>query len=97
MRDKLKLALAGLFFLLFATQVAAIARAPSTYCTSKSLWKQFPIASEELLTRDTADFFSGYNLKVTLASNNSWAAVSQKWSMLDQRNQYFPKIISHFV
>lgn len=46
---------------------------------------------------DTADFFSGYNLKVTLGSNNSWAAVSQKWNMLDQKNQYFPNIISHYI
>jgi hypothetical protein len=97
MMDKLKFALAGLLLLLFVTQVAAIARAPSTYCTSKALYKQFPIASEELIMHDTADFFSGYNLNVTLGSNNSWAAVSQKWSILDRKNQYFPNIISHYI
>lgn len=54
MTDKLKFALAGLLLFLFFAQVTAIARAPSTYCTSRPLWKQFPIANEELLVRDTA-------------------------------------------
>lgn len=97
MSDKLKFWFASLLLLLLATHVAAIARAPSTYCTSKTTIKQFPLASDELVIHDTADFFSGYNLNVTLGSNNSWASVSNKWQMLDQRNQYFPNIISHYV
>ncbi len=97
MKDKLKLAIAGILLCLLATEVAAIARAPSTYCTSKPLWKQFPIANEELLIRDTADWFTGYNLKVTLGTNNTWTSISEKSYMLDQKNQYFPNIISHYV
>lgn len=93
----LKIVFFALFTSLLFIETAAIARAPSTYCTSKSLWKQFPLASEELIMRDTADFFQGYNLKVTIGGNKSWADVSQKWYMLDQRNQYFPKIISHYI
>lgn len=51
-----------LSLLLLAVNVAAIARAPSTYCTSQPIIKQLPIASDELLQQDTADLFSGYNL-----------------------------------
>lgn len=76
MTDKLKLALAGLLLFLFFAEVAAIARAPSTFCTSRPLWKQFPIANEELLVRDTAEWFTGYNLKVTLGTNTTWTSVS---------------------
>ncbi len=89
--------LIGLAILLLAAQVSSIARAPTPYCNSKLIVKQFPIASEELLVVDTANWFSGYNLDVKLGSNNSWAAVSKKVNMLDQKNQYFPNIISHYV
>lgn len=86
-----------LSLLLLALQVAAIARAPTTYCTSQSIIKQLPITSDEIILQDTAELFSGYNLKVTLGSNSSCAEMNPKWSMLDQRNQYFPNIISHYI
>ena len=82
---------------LLATQVSGIARAPSTYCTSQPIIKQLPITSDEIILQDTADLFSGYNLKVTLGSNNSWADMTPKCAMLDQRNHYFPTIISHYI
>lgn len=97
MITKLNMAIAALLLLLLTTQVAAIARAPSPYCTSKTTIKQFPLASEELIIHDTADFFTGYNLKVSLGTNSSFASVSSKWYLLDERNQYFPSIISHYI
>lgn len=86
-----------LSLLLLTLRVAAIARAPSTYCTSQPIIKQLPITSDEIILQDTAELFSGYNLKITLGSNNSWADMTPKWAMLDQRNQYFPSIISHYI
>lgn len=94
---KLNTVLVYLLIASLAITVTSIARAPSTYCAAQPIIKQIPITSEELIVQDTADLFSGYNLDVTLGSNNSWAAVSKKVNLLDQRNQYFPNIISHFI
>lgn len=96
-RMKLSTSILLLSLLLLAAKVSGIARAPSTYCTSQPIIKQLPITNDEIILQDTADLFSGYNLKVTLGSNNSWADMTPKWAMLDQRNQYFPTIISHYI
>lgn len=83
--------------LLVSIAHAAIARAPSPYCTSKNLIKKFPIGTDELLMYDTSEFFSGYNLNLRIGAEKPWASVSQKWNILDRKVQYFPKIISHYV
>jgi hypothetical protein len=41
--------------------------------------------------------FSGYNLNITVASNNSWADITQKWHLLDRKEAYYPGLISHYV
>lgn len=97
MGDKLKLALAGLVVMLLICQAEAIARAPTPYCSSKTIYKQFPLSAEEILIHDMSDVFSGYNLNITLGSKNPWASITPKWQILDRRNAYFPNIISHYV
>lgn len=43
------------------------------------------------------DYFSGYNLNFTLASNNTFATVKNRLTKIDERNVYYPNIISHYV
>lgn len=97
MSSKLKYLLVLLFLAVYFTPVAAIARAPKPYCSSKPLVKQFPFTVDELLTYDMSKTFTGYNLAISLGSNNSWASVTPKWQQLDRLSAYFPNIISHFV
>jgi hypothetical protein len=94
MANQLKLVLLNLVLVL---QAAAIARAPTPFCQSKPLFKQFPLAVEELISHDMSDTFSGYNLNITLASNNTIASISRKFEILDRHNSYFPNIISHYI
>ncbi|CAM6004635.1 unnamed protein product [Sphagnum balticum] len=75
----------------------AASKAPVPYCFSKPLFDQFPLAAEEVLSHDMATSFTGYNLNISLLSQNSFATLSSKWEILDSRNAYFPGIISHYV
>lgn len=43
------------------------------------------------------DLFTGYNLDLSLASNHSFALLTKKMTLLDQKDGYFPNIISHYV
>ena len=83
--------------LLTFTLVTSVARLPSPYCNSKPLFKQTPLSPKELRSHDMSDAFSGYNLNITLASNNSFASMTPKFLELDKRNYHFPIIISHHV
>lgn len=69
MNFKLKFAAICLVAILLTFQSQAIARAPKPFCTSKTLYKQFALSSEELVMADTSNFFSGYNLNITLPMN----------------------------
>jgi hypothetical protein len=44
-----------------------------------------------------SEIFSGYNLDIKLASNNSFASVTEKLIQLDKRGAYLPNIIAHQV
>jgi hypothetical protein len=86
-------------FLLLALIISAcaIAKAPVPSCTAKTLYKQFPLTVGEILTHDMDRSFSGYNLNITLATNNSFASLTRKWDTLDRRGGYYPGIISHYI
>ena len=90
-------AILGLLLVLLVVHTNAIARAPTPYCQSKPLFKQFPITAYELMYHDMADTFSGYNLNITLASESNLASMTRKWQILDRSLNYFPNIISHYV
>lgn len=83
--------------LLLAAEIACIAKAPLPFCSSKNILKQFPLTIDEVISTDLSDIFTGYNLNITIPSNNSFARITPKWSVLDRRDSYFPGIISHFV
>lgn len=72
------MALFALVLILVMFEAQAIARAPVPYCSSKVMYKQIALAAEEYVSVDMSDFFSGYNLNVTLGSNNSFADVYRK-------------------
>lgn len=86
-----------LLVLALALQVWTIARAPAPFCQSKPLFKQFPLALEEILSHDMADTFYGYNLEIVLPAENPIASISKKWQVLDTKYNYFPNIISHYL
>lgn len=71
--------------------------APEPYCLSKPIYKQFPLAMEEILSHDMSSSFSGYNLDITIPSDVTFATVSKKLRELDRINTYITEIISHYV
>ena len=73
------------------------ANAPSPYCNSRPIYKEGPLTYEERLSHDMDDAFSGYNLDIELASNNSFAKMSKKFMEVDRMNVYFPNLIAHHI
>jgi len=97
MESKLKYSVVAVVMVLLACQVHSIARAPTPHCSTYPTIKQLPLAADELFSFDMSTAFSGYNLNITIGTNNSWADVTRKWHLLDQRPAYFPNLISHYV
>ena len=87
------------FIVLLLTLILAssTSRLPSPFCSSKPLFKQTPLSPGELRSHDMSDAFVGYNLNITLASNNSFAKITPKFLELDRQNYFYPFIISHHV
>ena len=76
---------------------ATASKIPVPFCHSRPLFKETALSYEEKLSHDAADFFSGYNLDIAIASNNSFARISKKFQELDRMNTYLPGLISHHI
>ena len=71
--------------------------APRPYCMSKPIYHNFPLASQQILTHDMADHFSGYNLNINITSKNLFATMSPKIIELDRQDVYLANIISFYI
>ena len=96
MRIKLNL-IFSLLLALTIIEVSSTAWVPKPYCLSRPMYKEFPLTSEELVTYDMSQSFSGFNLNITLGKESDVASIGRKWSIIDRVNQSFPNIISHYV
>jgi hypothetical protein len=75
----------------------AAARAPVPYCVAHQYIDQAPLSQGERLEVQLDNMFSGYNLDLSIASNNTFARLNKKLLQIDRKPAYLPNIISHQV
>ena len=73
------------------------AKPPAPFCQSRPILKELPLTYEEKLATDMAQLFSGYNLDIELASNNSFVKINKKFIEVDRMNTYLQGLIAHHI
>lgn len=84
-------------FTLVVVGVFTAARAPVPHCVAHPVLEQAPLSIGERLDVQIDGFFSGYNLDLTVASNNTFARLNKKLTQTDNKTGYYPNVISHHI